>query len=164
VYKGKDNGAQCDTNVPQEIALGVIGSDVVYCFRITNIGDTHLGSIVLTNNALSFTNSTIGRLQPGGNVTVSFQSTITANLVNTAVVVGNPVSPDGSDLMGVDDVMDNDPSEVGQNQANPAIEIVNRVYLGIDKGASCDSDKPVDLVEGFRLVALQPKNLCFSTF
>jgi hypothetical protein len=81
---------------------------------------------------------------------VSYQSTISANRVNTVVALGNPVSPDGEDLMGVDDVMDNDPSEVVQNLANPSIEIVNRVYLGNDQGSSCDSDKPVDLVEGFR--------------
>jgi hypothetical protein len=150
VYKGKDKGAQCDTNVPQEQAFGVVGSDVVYCFRVTNIGDTHLGSIVLTDDALTFRDSSIGRLRPGGTATVSYQSIISANLVNTVVALGNPVSPDGEDLMGVDDVMDNDPSEVVQNLANPSIEIVNRVYLGNDQGSSCDSDKPVDLVEGFR--------------
>jgi uncharacterized repeat protein (TIGR01451 family) len=154
VYKGKDKGAQCGTDVAQEKAFGVVGSDVVYCFRVTNIGDTHLGSIVLTDDALSFSDSSIGRLKPGETATVSFQSTISANLVNTVVAKGNPVSPDGSDLVGVEDVMDNDPSEVAQNLANPAIEIVNRVYLGNDKGSSCDSEKPVELVEGFRLVAL----------
>ena len=150
MYRGDDDGAQCSTDVPKEKAYGVVGSDVVYCFVVTNIGDTHLNSISLTNDDLTFSDSSIGQLAPGQSETVSYQTTMSANLVNTVVVVGNPVTDDGTDLMGVDDVTDNDPSEVLLNLANPAIEIINRVYLGNDRGASCDSDKPVEKVESYR--------------
>lgn len=129
-----------------------MGTDVVYCFVVTNIGDTHLNTISLTNDDLAFTDDSIGQLAPGDKTTISYQTTITANLVNTVVVTGNPVTSDGTDLMGIDDVTDNDPSEVLQNSAIPAIEITNRVYLGNDRGASCDSDVPVEKVESFRCV------------
>lgn len=129
-----------------------MGTDVVYCFVVTNIGDTHLNTISLTNDDLAFTDDSIGQLAPGDKTTISYQTTITANLVNTVVVTGNPVTSDGTDLMGIDDVTDNDPSEVLQNSAIPAIEIINRVYLGNDRGASCDSDVPVEKVESFRCV------------
>lgn len=121
----------------------------MYCFEVKNIGDTHLNSIALKNPDLEFTDSSsIDILAPGETAIVAYTTTINGNLVNTVEVIGNPVKPDGSDLLGVDDVKDSDPSEVVEKQGNPSINIENVVYAGDDNGESCF--KGVELVEDYK--------------
>lgn len=149
MYLGGDDGAQCASDIVQEKVEGVHGGDVVYCFEVTNVGDTHLNNVVLENPDLTFSDSsTIDMLAPGASATVAYQTTVNGNLVNTVEVKGNPVKPDGTDLLGVDNVRDSDPSEVVEKQGNPSIQIVNRVYLGSDDGDSCAS--AVEKVEDYK--------------
>lgn len=123
----------------------------MYCFTVINVGDTHLNNIVLDNDDLGFVDTTsIGQLPPGAKITVPFQTAINGKLVNHVEAFGNPIKPDGTDLPGIDDVMDTDPSEVDEVKANPSIEITNKVYVGKDSGELCDTGKPVEKVEGYR--------------
>jgi hypothetical protein len=79
---------------------------------VTNTGDTHLGSIVLENVELNFTDKSIGQLAPGASVLVYKVLPLTANLTNTVKVTANPTLASGMDVSGASDVTDTDPSEV----------------------------------------------------
>ena len=112
VYKGGDStGASCPDAV--EFVEGFKGTSVVYCFNITNTGNTHLSAITLTNNDLAFNMSGIMNLAPGQSVLVPFKSSIVSNLTNVANVSGNPVFSNGTDIADLADVNAGDPSEVG---------------------------------------------------
>jgi hypothetical protein len=71
-----------------------------------------LGSIVLENAALGFTDQSIGQLAPGASVLVFKVLPLTANLTNTVIVTANPTLASGMDISGAGDVTDSDPSEV----------------------------------------------------
>ena len=148
VYIGSDSaGASCSAAL--EYVEGYSGTDVVYCFNITNNGSTHLSNITLTNGALVYTETGIATLAPGESILVPFVSNILSNLTNTAVVVGNPVLPNGTDIVDLDDVTATDPSSVGLLQHTADISITNTVYLGGDSaGASCAA--AVEFVEGYK--------------
>jgi hypothetical protein len=85
---------------------------VVYCFNVTNTGNTHLGSVNIADAELSYTDSSIGILAPGESKLLSFTSTITGTLNNTAVATGNPVLDTGTDISGALDVTATDDSGV----------------------------------------------------
>ena len=148
VYQGSDSaGASCSAAV--EYVEGYKNTDVVYCFNITNNGNTHLSNITLTNGALAYNKNGIVTLAPGESVLVPFVSSILSNLTNTAVVVGNPVLPNGSDIADLADVSASDPSAVGLLEHKANISITNTVYKGGDStGASCPD--AVEFVEGFK--------------
>lgn len=111
VYLGKDVGASCGSAV--EFVEGKQDAAIVYCFNVTNTGFTHLNNITLEDQVLSFANSSIGLLAPGESIMVALPSTIPGNLTNIAVVTGNPVFANGTDLTDQADVSHSDPSAVG---------------------------------------------------
>jgi hypothetical protein len=53
VYKGADKGDSCKTK-GAELAQGYFNEAVVYCFNVTNTGNTYLQSVKLANNELKF--------------------------------------------------------------------------------------------------------------
>ena len=148
VYLGNDNaGDSCSAAV--EYVEGYKSTGVVYCFNITNTGNTYLGNITLANGALSYTKNGIVNLAPGESVLLPYVSSILSNLTNDAIVVGNPVFLDGTDIAGLPDVTATDPSSVGMLQYLPNITLTNTVYLGSDSaGASCSA--AVEYVEGYK--------------
>jgi hypothetical protein len=86
---------------------------VVYCFEITNKGDTYLNNVKVRDEELNFSNdSTIRILAPGQTTILSVWMTIDANLLNHATVTANPSTSSGADMVGYEDVTDVDPSEV----------------------------------------------------
>jgi hypothetical protein len=98
VYLGKDDGAKCGSPEAVEFVSDFFGSDVVYCFKVTNKGSSHLASIAISNEALSFKDASIGTLAPGQSAIVSHDGQITKDLKNVAVVKANPVTSDGRDI------------------------------------------------------------------
>jgi uncharacterized membrane protein len=146
VYLGSDAaGSGCESAV--EYVEGGAGTDAVYCFRITNNGNTYLNNIALKDEALAFNKVDIKMLAPGESVLVPLKATILSNLTNTATVVGNPVFVDGTDIPNLVDVTANDPSAVGVLSAS--IALTNTVYLGSDAaGSGCAS--AVEYVEGLK--------------
>jgi uncharacterized repeat protein (TIGR01451 family) len=110
VYIGDDNGASCATAV--ESVTGREGTDVIYCFNITNTGDTYLSDIDFKDTELSYDDTSIAILPPKGSKLLVFLSKITTNLTNHAVVVANPTLADGADIAGALDVTATDPSNV----------------------------------------------------
>ncbi len=110
VYIGHDGGASCPGI---EKVTGPIGTDVTYCFEVTNAGDTYLSSIQISDPDLGGNvGSSFGPLAPGASETRFLQSTIAGNLTNTATATGNPTYADGTDLPCEDDVSASDTAEV----------------------------------------------------
>jgi uncharacterized repeat protein (TIGR01451 family) len=147
VYLGKDDGAKCGGPEAVEFVSDFYGSDVVYCFKVINKGSSHLSSIQITNEALSFKDASIGTLAPGKSATVSYDGQITKDLKNLAVVTANPVTDDGRDLLDLADVRDDDPSSVGRKAHDPKIAINTLVYPGDNAKLPCA--KANNTIEGY---------------
>ena len=115
VYQGDDAGASCPGG---ELVTDVGGAAVTYCFVITNSGDTYLDSPALTDADLGIdeTDMTLAAgafpLAPAATATWYYVTAVTADLVNTAGVVANPVDASGVDLGGLPDVSDTDTAAV----------------------------------------------------
>jgi hypothetical protein len=145
VYLGHNVGEYCSTDIPTEEVLGVIGADVTYCFEVTNTGDTYLNNITVADQVLSFTDSSMYMLPPGGSAFLYTHGIITGKLQNVAYVVATPVRSNGGTLLGANYVTDSDLSQVDK-AAMASIKIENTVYLGFDFGAMCET--AVEKVEG----------------
>lgn len=150
VYQGDDDGSQCGTDAALESAEGYYADTVIYCLTIQNSGDTYLTDVVINDIGLDFfDDSTIDTLAPSESVTIVVTSTIEETLENTAVVTANPVTPEGVEITGVDDVTDNDSSSVVKLEHDATILIENNVYVGHDGGKSCDTDAATSRAAGF---------------
>jgi uncharacterized repeat protein (TIGR01451 family) len=152
VYLGRDGGAGCPGS---EIVTGTIGTEVTYCFEVTNTGETYLDSIVITDTALGIPPATVNLqadmsdpyppLAPGESLVYYYEGNISGDLVNTAETEGRPTDPDGNPLPGPYPT-DADDAEV--DQIGPGIELAKTVYLGRDGGAGCPGGELVTGAEG----------------
>ncbi|HSF87377.1 MAG TPA: hypothetical protein VLG28_17195, partial [Acidimicrobiia bacterium] len=145
-----------------ELVTGVDGTAVTYCFRVENTGDTDLFPVVIDDPDLGITNADMTRvsgddtvpLAPDGVLVYSYETTITADLVNTAVVTGTPFDGEGP-IPGLEDVTDSNDAQV--QLVGPAISLEKTV---LDAGGSaCPGVEGTDeLVSG---VVGTPVIYCF---
>jgi large repetitive protein len=136
VYLGSDDGAQCASAL--EYVEAADGTSVVYCFNVTNTGNTYLSNVTVDDAALAITRKEVGGLAPGESKMVFVTSSIPSiALTNVAIATGNPTFASGKDMASVNDVVATDDSSVGA--LTPSIAISNTVYLGSDNGAQCAS-------------------------
>jgi hypothetical protein len=147
VYLGKDDGAKCGSPEAVEFVSDFYGADVVYCFKVINKGSSSLGSIRIVNDALSFSDSSIGNLAPGRSAIVSHDGQITKDLKNLAIVTANPITVDGRDIPDLNDVRDEDPSSVGRKAHDPKIAINTLVYPGDSGKQPCG--RGLNSLEGY---------------
>jgi hypothetical protein len=113
VYIGDDNGLSCGTEAVELVKTNVSGTHVVYCFTVTNMGDTFLGNVKVVNAVLNYTDNSIGLLAPKASKLIAFRSNIVANLTNNVVVMANPTTADGSSVLAcAANVTATDPSHV----------------------------------------------------
>ncbi|MDG1409606.1 MAG: DUF11 domain-containing protein [Acidimicrobiales bacterium] len=158
VYAGHDSGAGC---AGSELVSGVSGAAVTYCFEVTNTGDTYL-DVALADPDLGIDQGDMNvvsgdlSLAPGESVVLYYDSTITADLTNTATATGDPTDDQGVPL-DVADVTDDDTAAVVLDYT-PAIAINKTVYAGHDSGATCDTNT-TDQVDG---LLAQPVTYCFT--
>ena len=102
-----------------ELVSGLGGAPVTYCFAVENTGDTDLFPVVLDDPDLGITDADMTLvsgddtvpLVPGGMLVYSYESTIAADLLNTATVTGTPVE-DGEPIPDTDPVTDTNDAEV----------------------------------------------------
>ncbi len=132
VYLGLDAGASCQG---AELATGVNGTDVTYCFTVTNTGDTHLSGVAVSDTTLSVSLTSPVILAPGESVTLFTETTISGDLLNTATAAATPSTSGGAPLPGIAAPSDTDTAEVAE--ISPAVTIDKTVYNGSDTGASC---------------------------
>ena len=102
-----DNGASCPGG---ELVIGVTGTSVTYCFKVTNTGYTYL-DVTVDDPDLNISFGPV-LLAPGEMTNFYYETAIDGNLINTAKATGNPTDPNGTDLPDVGDVMDIDQAEV----------------------------------------------------
>jgi hypothetical protein len=126
----------CGTAQAGEQASGFNGTNVTYCFKVTNTGATHLTNVTIGDPILAFSDNSIGRLAPGASAVVYFQSKITNHLINIANAIGFPCNANGIPLGG-DPATNLDPSEVALLTDHPRVRIINTIYGGSDNGATC---------------------------
>jgi len=125
VYAGHDSGAGCPGS---ELTVGLANDDVTYCFVITNTGDTVLSSVTLDDLTLTPTVSIpVGTLAIGAVTTLYVETTMPADLVNSASVGGLPSDAGGTPLPGLDAVEDTDTAAV--DVVTPSISLDKTVYL-----------------------------------
>jgi uncharacterized repeat protein (TIGR01451 family) len=113
VYAGNNGPRECEGAGVEKI-IGAGNSSVTYCFKITNTGNTYLTSLRLTDPLLTFTKTDFLPLAPNASIWVSYPSTISANLVNIATIVGTPSTAAGVAVAGLTTVTASDPSEVAK--------------------------------------------------
>jgi uncharacterized repeat protein (TIGR01451 family) len=109
VARGKD-GSMCQYG--EELVEGKNGTDVVYCFNITNTGNSYLSNIAVINSELVYKNNSISILAPGASTMIVVVSKIGANLTNLVSVTAEPALKDGSLIYGESNVTATDPSSV----------------------------------------------------
>ncbi len=116
VYDSHDSGVSCNSGV--ELETGPVGTDATYCFLVTNNGNTHLAGVTVDDTTLSIDESAMTLisgtlpLAPGASMLYYYESSMTADLVNTAETTGNPVDPTGADVPGLTDPTDSNTAEV----------------------------------------------------
>jgi uncharacterized repeat protein (TIGR01451 family) len=109
VAQGAD-GSMCQYG--EELVEGKNGTDVVYCFNITNTGDSYLSNIVVMNAELMYSNNSIPILAPGASTMIGVVSKISANLTNQVSVTAKPTLNVGTLIYGENDVTATDGSSV----------------------------------------------------
>jgi len=126
----------------ETFTIGAAG-DVLYTFDVTNTGDTFLSNITITDDAgtpgdtsddVTLTSADCaglaGPLAPLGTVQCTLTLAVADDTVNTASTTGNPTDPDGNDIPGVPDPIDEDPADVVL--AEPGIMIVKTAGTAAD--------------------------------
>jgi uncharacterized repeat protein (TIGR01451 family) len=142
-----DDSALCRSGDAVEFVQDFVDAPAMYCFNVTNTGNTYLASVAVDNKDVVFTNTSSGIMAPGESRMIAVPRSIAKTLKNIASVVANPVFKDGTDIPGLQDVTASDPSEVGILIVTPAVDIDNTVYLGREAGF-CSTDKAKELAEG----------------
>ena len=146
VYLNHDAGASCPGS---ELSVGLSGTQVTYCFVVTNTGTSYLDTIDITDAAIGIGQVDLTLiagtlpLAPAATISYYYEGTITADLVNTASVSANPTDMMGNDLPGLTDPTDTDTAEV--DLVGPGIEIIKTVYESHDSGASCAGANNLDI-------------------
>jgi hypothetical protein len=143
VYLGgstNNNGlSSCGTPAAVDHVEHYEGAVVTYCFEVINKGDSFLNDVIIVNKDLEFVDKLVKPLAPGESITIAYPSTISNSLKNTAVVTANPVNKDGVDIPDMKEVTWSDSSSVGELVYFPSVAIDNRVYIGDDNGAACET-------------------------
>ena len=150
VYRGHDAGAGC---AGSELVSGRNGTEITYCFVVTNDGDTTLSPVTVADADLGITEADmtvlsgdLASLAPGDSATLFFESAIDGDLTNTAVATGTPVDGNGDPLAGVADVTDRDTAAV--DAVGPSVSVAKTVYRGHDSGAGCAGSNLVSGLNG----------------
>lgn len=147
VYIGHDGGQTCPG---REVVSDVRGTDITYCFGVTNVGNTYLDTIVLTDTALALDPADLivitgtEPIAPNGSLIFAYETSMENDLLNTAQVSGNPADSDGNDIAGVNDPTDDDTAEVQLAEQVAAIQLAKTVYLGHDGGTNCAGEELVN--------------------
>lgn len=82
---GKDE-TQCEGKHLTDSVEVEYSSPMVYCFSVTNTGETYLASVSLANKALVYFHTINSMVAPGTTVTSAFLTTSSMNLTNTVLV------------------------------------------------------------------------------
>jgi LPXTG-motif cell wall-anchored protein len=156
VYVRHDGGAGCPGGASVEVAAD---DDVTFCFIVTNSGSEPLGGAAVGDPALGITSDDMtllrgdpAAIEPGGSVVWFYETSLGADLVNTATVGAFPLDPSGGPSYGDNPVTSSDTATVTIGRPSeplePGITIDKTVYEGTDGGQSCPGAESVTVVAG----------------
>ena len=156
VYIGHDGGGGCSGS---EAVEAPVGTDVTFCFRVTNTGTEPLGGAAVGDPALGITSADMtlksgdpDTIAAGASVVWFYETAIVGDLVNTATVGAFPLNPSGGPSYGDDPAIASDTASVtvgGPSEPlEPAISIDKTVYAGHDAGGSCPGAESVTVNAG----------------
>jgi hypothetical protein len=130
VYVGDNEKRSCATS--RESVEGLFGTVTTFCFNITNLGNTHLDTFRIGNDALSFSQQANNlNLAPGAWEVITVARKIVNSTDNLAKVSARPISPiDKVTPLAMGDVSHSDTSRVVRTAHKPMVEIDNTVYVG----------------------------------
>lgn len=130
-----------------ELITAAAGTDVTYCYRVTNTGKSYLKDVAVTDTGVGYGgDGPFALLAPGDVVYASeFQTTIAGYKNTDATVTGIPVLVNGNDIETFDytedsPVTDTDPAAVNQLDIDPKINIEKTVVVG---SGSCNNGELV---------------------
>lgn len=115
VYAGHDSGASCPG---KEKVEDEIGKPITYCFLVTNMGDSYLNQITISDTTLGISDlqmtliSGTQPLAPGATLLYYNEQSLTKELVNEATVEGIPSDATGTPIDGLPHPTDSDTAEV----------------------------------------------------
>lgn len=97
-----------------ETYAGILGDEITYCLKVTNTGNTFLGSVTTANplldNYIKLKDN--GPLAPGSSFTMAIPKSLLQSLENVATVMAQPVLVDGTPITELQNVTATDPSNV----------------------------------------------------
>lgn len=110
---------------------GAMKDAVLYCFQVTNIGNTYLSSLLVASETLGY-NHTINRsMAPGDSKTLKFEGDeLTSSVTSVVIVTGIPSTKDGDRIDSVDDVESSDVVEVNAPPLKPDLSFIVGVHPG----------------------------------
>jgi uncharacterized repeat protein (TIGR01451 family) len=125
-------GGDCATtqDVVDDEVVANAGDPVIWCYVVTNNGNTPLADVLVTDTPVGFTNvdlltthaAGIPSLGVGDVVTFQVDGTIPAGgLASTATVVGEASEPDGTLIAGIAPVQDDNDAGVDELSANVSL-------------------------------------------
>ena len=122
-----------------EVLHTVSGVDdaIIWCFTVTNAGDTSLADITITDPDVPGSPLSVPDLPPGASFTVAAPGIATISLLNTAQVTGIPVGSTGTPLLGVTPPTATDTAEIIEHDSS----ISGIVYHDQDFSAQIDPNE-----------------------
>jgi LPXTG-motif cell wall-anchored protein len=154
VYEGSDGGQSCPGTESVTVAAG---TDLTFCFRVTNTGDTYLADVTIDDPVLGITqdqmqiaSGSLELMAPGANTDLYYEATAgEMGYVNTASTTGTPSDSEGTEIPSVEPPVDDDEASVdvegGSELPTAEIEIRKQVYAGHDAGASCPGFESIEV-------------------
>jgi hypothetical protein len=96
VYSCLDSGASCPNSNNLGLVQAAVNSDVTYCFKVSNTGNTYLSGVELLNVNLNYTLKTNDILAPGDSKFYSVDRKLTATINNTVQITAVPTDNFGN--------------------------------------------------------------------
>jgi hypothetical protein len=124
VYAGHNGGAGC----PGVEFLAFSGpTQVTYCFRVRNTGDSALYDVVINDASLGIINLPVGDMLPGDEVTRFAEIIVSAPVTNLATAAGDP--PSGLVVQV--------PDQAVIAAYNPSLQLNLKVFAGHGPASGC---------------------------
>lgn len=109
VYEGHDGGVSCPGD---ELVEAPTGTEITYCFEVTNNGSTHQNNVTVEDEDLGITLTSPDLLAPGESVILFHETTLDESLINTADATAVPSEPNGDPIPGLENQPVRDTAEV----------------------------------------------------
>ncbi|MFN8489793.1 MAG: SdrD B-like domain-containing protein [Caldilineaceae bacterium] len=145
VYAGHNAGASCPGS---ELVTGKVGDPVTYCFVVTNTSNTYLTGIKLDDTTLGIARANLTLvsgtepLAPNASLIFYYETTLSKNLVNTAVTTGTPSDSNGTPIPGQNNVSAQDTAEVQVTPSLPLGSLGDTVWQDTNGNGVQDNGEP----------------------